>query len=107
LITAQSVIDTLKAKGSEKTRITYARHGMPMERTFGVSTADMKAIQKTIKGQQELAYELYDTGMMEAMYIAGLVADGSQMTRARLDAWAEGAAGLKHDFGIHGRLGRD
>jgi len=29
------------------------------------------------------------------MYLAGLVADGSQMTKEQLQAWAEGAAGMR------------
>jgi 3-methyladenine DNA glycosylase AlkD len=66
--------------------------GKPM---FGVSIADLKVIAKTIKGQQALACELYKTGNLDAMYLAGMVADGSQMTADQLNAWAEGAAGLQ------------
>ncbi len=62
---------------------------------FGVSVADLKVIAKTIKGQQGLACELYGTGNLEAMYLAGMVADGSQMTKEQLSGWAEGAAGLQ------------
>ena len=92
--TTKPVMDALKAKGSEKTRKTYVRHGIPVERTFGVSVADLKTIAKTIKGQQALAMELYATGNMDAMYLAGMVADGAQMTRKHLQSWAEGAAGM-------------
>jgi 3-methyladenine DNA glycosylase AlkD len=55
----------------------YARHGRATERMFGVSMADLKVIAKTIKGQQALACELYETGNLEAMYLAGMLADGS------------------------------
>ena len=89
-----SIMAELKKKGSEKTRKMYARHGMATERMFGVSIADLKAIAKTIKGQQRLACELYETGNLDAMYLAGLVADGSQMTKKQLNGWAEGAANL-------------
>jgi 3-methyladenine DNA glycosylase AlkD len=81
----------LKGKGTEKTRVIYARHGNPADRTFGVSMADLKVIAKTIKGQQSLAYELYDTGNFDAMYLAGMVADGSQMSKKQLNAWADAA----------------
>jgi len=56
--------------------------------------ADLKAIAKTINGQQTLACELYETGNLDAMYLAGLVADGSQMNKRQLQAWVEGAAGM-------------
>ena len=68
---------------------------MAPERVYGVSIADLKVIAKTIKGQQDLAYGLYETGNMDAMYLAGMVADGSQMTPKQLNEWAEGAANLQ------------
>ena len=94
MATVESVMAELKKKGSEQTRKTYARHGAPLERTFGVSVADLKVIAKTIKGQQALACELYATGNMDAMYLAGMVADGSQMSRKQLHEWAEGSWGI-------------
>ena len=93
--TAASITSELKKKGSAQTQKTYARHGMAPEDTFGVSIADLKRIAKTIKGQQSLACELYDTGKMEAMYLAALVADGKQMTAKQLDGWAGKASALR------------
>jgi hypothetical protein len=94
MATLTSVMKELKAKGSEKTRATYVRHGIPAERAMGVSVADLKVLAKGLKGEQELAMELYATGMMEAMYLAGMVAKGSVMTRAQLKDWAKGAVGM-------------
>jgi 3-methyladenine DNA glycosylase AlkD len=93
--TVTSIMAELKRKGSEKTRKMYARHGMATERMCGVSIADLKVIAKTIKGQQVVACELYETGNLDAMYLAGLVADGSQMTKKQLNGWAERAANLQ------------
>ena len=93
--TLASIMSELKRKGTEKTRKTCARHGMTTDKIFGVSVADLKVIAKTIKGQQALALELYGTGNLDAMYLAGMVADGSQMTKQELNAWAEGAANLR------------
>ena len=92
--TVSSIMAELKKKGSEKTRKIYARHGMATDRMFGVSIADLKVIAKTIKGQQALACELYETRNVDAMYLAGIVANGSQLTDKQLNAWAEGAANL-------------
>ena len=93
--TKDSILAELKSKGKENTRKIYARHGMAADRVYGVSTADMKLIAKTIKKQQALALELYATGIMDAMYLAGMVAHGSQMTRKQLNDWAEGAANMQ------------
>ena len=92
--TLETIMTELKAKGREQTRKTYARHGVPVERTFGVPVADLKVIAKTIKKQQALACALYQTGNLDAMYLAGIVADGTQMTQTQLDAWARDAASV-------------
>lgn len=84
------VMTELKKKGSAQSVKIYSRHGAP-ENMFGVKVADLKPIAKKIKGDHELACELYATGNSDAMYLAGLVADGSQMTKRELDRWARQA----------------
>lgn len=88
--TVDQVMTELKKKGTEKNRQTFLRHGAPSD-TFGVSIADLKTIAKQIKGNQSLACELYETGNADAMYLAGIVADGSQMTKKQLESWAKDA----------------
>jgi 3-methyladenine DNA glycosylase AlkD len=85
----------LKKHGSEQTRKIFARHGLPADRMFGVSVAQQKLMAKSLKGQQALALELYETGNVDAMYLAGLVADGAAMSRKQLNDWAKGAAGMQ------------
>ena len=58
---------------------------------YGVKVGDLKVIAKQIKGEQELACQLYETGNADAMYLAGIVADGRQMTRKQLESWAKAA----------------
>ncbi len=94
MTTIQSVMDDLRSKGSDQTRKTYIRHGHPPDRTIGVSVADLKTIVKTIKGQQTLACELYETGQMDAMYLAGLVVNGAKMSRQELQSWVNDSAGM-------------
>jgi len=88
--TINQVMSALKKKGNPQRRELYKRHGAN-DRLFGVSVADMKVIAKKIKGEQDLAAELYGTGNYDAMYLAGMVADGKQMTKKQLQSWA-GAA---------------
>ena len=88
--TVSQVMTELKKKGNKQTREIFARHGAPRE-MFGVKIADLKVIAKKIKGDQELALELYDTGNSDAMYLAGIVADGTQMTKTQLNQWAKAA----------------
>ncbi len=88
--TAAQVMKALAAKGNPKTVETFARHGAPAA-MYGVKVADLKVIAKAIKGQQALALELYGSGNSDAMYLAGLVADGGQMTKRQLQSWASKA----------------
>jgi 3-methyladenine DNA glycosylase AlkD len=94
MATVKSIMADLKSKGSEKTRRIYSRHGMTEDRTFGVSIADLKLIAKQIKGEQQLALDLFETGNLDAMYLAGLVANGKQMSKSQLQDWARRASGL-------------
>lgn len=89
--TVKQVLAALKKHGDEQTRKTYLRHGAPEENFFGVKVSDLKPIAKLIKGNQELALELYATGNSDAMYLAGLVANGAEMTKKQLDDWAKQA----------------
>jgi 3-methyladenine DNA glycosylase AlkD len=98
MLTGAEILADLQSKGKEKTRVIYARHNIPYERTWGVSNADLKLIARAIhkeKGrEQALAAELYASGNYDAMYLAGLVANGAKMSRAELQAWAEAAEGI-------------
>ena len=89
-MTLEETMKELAAKASESTKKTWLRHGAK-EPIFGVKIGDMKPIHKKIKGNQELALKLYATGNGDAMYLAGMVADGRKMTRAQLDGWAKDA----------------
>ena len=89
--TVDTIMKELESLGSEQTRKTFARHGAPEGKMFGVRVGDLKKVQKKIKGEQAIALGLYATGNYDAMYLAGLVADGAQMTKKQLDDWAKQA----------------
>lgn len=84
------VMAELKALGNPQTVEIYRRHGADGD-LFGVKIGDLKKILRKIKGDQELALALWETGNGDAMYLAGLAADGRQMTRKQLDHWARTA----------------
>jgi len=86
----EDVMNELAARANPTCKRTYLRHGAS-EPLFGVRVGDLKPLQKKLKGQQELALELFATGNADAMYLAGLIADGAKMTRKQLDQWAAAA----------------
>src|ERR1700730_17287765 len=89
-MTAQEILDQLKALGKPSIKKVLINHGA-REPFFGVKVEDLKKIQKRIKKDHQLALELYDTGISDAMYLAGLIADDPQMTRKDLQRWVEQA----------------
>ncbi len=93
--TVSSIVAELKSKGTAQTRKIYGRHGMDPERVYGVSVAEMKLIAKSARSQQALACDLLSTGKMEAMYLGGMIADGSKLAAGDLNKWADTAAGLQ------------
>jgi 3-methyladenine DNA glycosylase AlkD len=90
-MTANEVIDCLRSLGNESIKRTLLKHGAK-EPFFGVKIGDLKKIQKRIKKDHQLALELYDTGISDAMYLAGLIAEDEQMTKKDLQRWVEGAS---------------
>jgi len=89
--TVNQVMTALKKMGTAQTRKTFERHGAPAN-LYGVKVGDLKVIAKQIKGNHSLACELYETGNVDAMYLAGIVANGTQMTKKQLTDWAKNAS---------------
>jgi 3-methyladenine DNA glycosylase AlkD len=85
---AQTILAEIKPLGRESYRKVMANHGVTGP-CFGVKIEDLKKIQKRVKKDYRLALELYDTGIYDAMYLAGLIADDAQMTKADLQRWVE------------------
>ena len=52
---------------------------------------ELKKYQKRIKKDYQLALDLYDTGIYDAMYLAGLIADDGKMTEKDLRHWLKRA----------------
>lgn len=91
-MTAQEILAEIKPLGSESYRNILFNHGIP-EPCFGVKIEELKKIQKRVKMDYRLALDLYDTGVYDAMYLAGLIADDAKMTKKDLQHWAEKACG--------------
>ena len=90
-MTLEAVMAELELRANATCKRTYLRHGAS-EPLFGVRVGDLKPLQKKLKGKQQLALELYASGNSDAMYLAGLIADGSKMSRSDLNRWARSAS---------------
>ena len=90
-MTANEVVAELKTYATAQTKRMWMTHGAK-EPCLGVKVEDMKKIQKRVKTDYKLALDLYDTGIADAMYLAGLIADDAKMTKKDLQKWVEGAS---------------
>src|SRR5436305_13139914 len=89
-MTAADIVEELKPLGSESIKRVLLKHGIK-EPLFGVKVEELKKIQKRIKKDYQLALDLYDSGIYDAMYLAGLIADDERMTKRDLQRWVETA----------------
>jgi 3-methyladenine DNA glycosylase AlkD len=89
-MTAEEIVEQLKPLGSDSIKKVLRNHGVP-EPFFGVKIEELKKIQKRIKKDYQLALDLYNTGIYDAMYLAGLIADDPRMTREDLQHWVNTA----------------
>jgi 3-methyladenine DNA glycosylase AlkD len=88
---AEAIVKELRSLGTESTKRTLMRHGAP-DSIFGVKIEELKKIQKRGKKDHELALALFDTGIGDAMYLAGLIADDQKMTKKDLQRWIKQAS---------------
>jgi 3-methyladenine DNA glycosylase AlkD len=87
-MTAKEILSQLEKMGSPQIKSILMKHGAK-EPLFGVKIGDMKPIVKKIKRDYELSTALYKSGIYDAMYLAGLIADEDKMTAKEIDQWAQ------------------
>ena len=90
-MTSSEILKELKSLGQESIKKVLLKHGIN-EPLYGVKIEELKKLQKKVKSNEhELALELYDSGIYDAMYLAGLMAEPEKMTAKELQAWAQKA----------------
>ena len=85
-MTADAIVKQLKSLGADSYKKVLLNHGIK-EPVFGVKIEELKKIQKRVKKDYQLALDLYDTGVYDAQYLAGLIADETKMTKKDLRNW--------------------
>ena len=87
-MTSKEILKKLEQVGSKSTANVLMKHGAKNP-CYGVKVEELKKIQKQVKTNHALAMELFNSGVFDAMYLAGLVMDGAEMTKKELSQWAE------------------
>ena len=86
--TAAEIIAHLRSIGSEENRQGMLRYGIRIERALGISHGVQRQIARQIKRNHERAYELWDSHIMEAQFIASVTADPKRFSAEDARRWA-------------------
>lgn len=93
-MTAAEIVAELKPLGYASYKNTLLNHGVK-EPVFGIKIEELKKVHKRVKTNYQLALDLYDTGIYDIMYLAGLIApaagDTPAMTKKDLKKWLANA----------------
>lgn len=89
-MTAKDILEETRPLGRESYKKVLLNHGVK-EPCLGVKIEEFQKIRKRIRVDYRLALALYDTGVYDAMYLAGLIADDVSMPREDLQDWVRKA----------------
>ena len=90
ILTSGDILKQLERLGQESVKKIFLRHGIK-EPVYGVKIEELKKLLKKIKQNHVLALELYASGVYDAMYLAGLIAEPEKMSKQELETWVKQA----------------
>jgi 3-methyladenine DNA glycosylase AlkD len=83
-MTVKEALKELKALGDAKVRALNAKSGAG-DNQFGVSLGEIRTLAKKIKTNHELAVSLWDTGNVEAQFLATLLVQPKKLSAQEMD----------------------
>ena len=83
-MTLKETLRQLKSLGSAKVRAQNAKSGAG-DNQFGVSLGDIRSVAKKIRTDHALALSLWETGNVEAQFLATLVVEPEKLSSAEMD----------------------
>ena len=90
-MTLQEALQQLESLGSEKMRAQNAKHGAGQQQ-FGVKRGDIRKVAEKIKTNHELALALWQTGNIDARFLAALVIKPGSLSANQVDRMVRSAS---------------
>ncbi len=84
---AAEIIDLLKQKSNPAYHKGMARFGIDSSKALGVKVPELRQLAKTIKKDQQLSLELWDTGIHECRLLASMIGNPKLVTPEQMDKW--------------------
>ncbi|PCK07861.1 MAG: hypothetical protein COA42_11995 [Alteromonadaceae bacterium] len=75
-------------KNPEKIKLKETKFGINAKNSLGIYHKDLKAVAKEIGQDNQLALELYDTGIYEAKILCSKIYDPECISEKQMDEWA-------------------
>ena len=84
---SNDVFKKLKSLANPKNVAGMARFGINPKNTLGISIPHLRKLAKELGKDHQLAQQLWDSGIHEAMILAGMVDDPKLVTKKQMDLW--------------------
>src|SRR5580693_2387355 len=85
--TKAAALRELRELADPKVRAKLAYFGVNVPKAYGISAPVLKAFARHIGRNQELAEQLWSTGIHEARILAALVGESEKVTAAQMERW--------------------
>ena len=90
-MTIEEIIKEVEPLGSAKTKKRYMSQGA-VEPLYGMTIKALKPIAKklmALENCQQIAYDLFDTGNYDLMYLAGMIVKSEEMSETKYNEWMD------------------
>jgi 3-methyladenine DNA glycosylase AlkD len=84
-----TVLEQLKGMSSQRYFDGHVRLGIPGDHLYGVSIPALRVFARKIGSNHDLALQLWESGVLDARWLASMIDDPKQVSEAQMDAWAQ------------------
>jgi len=86
-MTLNQVLKTLESQADSAAVAGMARFGITAAKAYGWSVPALRRLAREIGKDHTLAQRLWSTGILEARYLAGLVAERQSVSERLMEDW--------------------
>ncbi|OGF51077.1 MAG: DNA alkylation repair protein [Candidatus Firestonebacteria bacterium RIFOXYA2_FULL_40_8] len=89
-MTLKEVLTYFKEHKNEANLSGMVRFGINIQKTYGLSIPELRALAKIIGTDHELALSLYKSGIHEGKVLASIIDDPLLVTEKQMESWVKG-----------------
>ncbi len=88
-VSLEDILDELQSKAKPENLAGMAKYGMKGKKRLGVAIPTLRKMAKEIGKNHQLAIKLWETGIAEAMILAGMIDDPKMVTNEQMENWVK------------------